>query len=174
MRRLGLLLLLGVYLGGAVSVAAVIPRVRPLSDRGERLLSVGRELSPTIRAMLQQVEESDIILQVDLRLDFDVAYAVTRLVTSTPDFRYVRLSINPRQSPLRRLELLAHELQHVLEIAADTSVRTQAQMFDHFTRIGRRVRHIDAFETDAAIRVEGVVRAEVGKWESRKLAPLVR
>lgn len=174
MRRLVLAVLLGVYLGGAVSAAAVIPRVRPLSERGERLLSVGRELSPTIRAMLQRVEASDIILQLDVRLDLDVANAVTRLVTSTPDFRYVRVSINPRLSPLRRLELLGHELQHVLEIAADPSVRTQDAMYDHFTRIGRRQRHDSAFETDAAINVESVVRGEVGKWESRKLRPLAR
>jgi hypothetical protein len=174
MRRLGLVLLLGVYLGGTVTTAAVVPRVRPLSDRSDRLLAVGRELSPTIRAMLERVEASDIIMQLDLRLDLSVEFAVTRLVTSTPDFRYVRVSINPRLSPLRRLELLAHELQHVLEIAADPSVRTQDAMFDHFTRIGRRTRHNSAFETDAAIRVESVVRGEVGKWESRKLRPLDR
>ena len=174
MRRFGLVLLLGVYLGGLVHAAPVVPRVRPLSDRGDRLLAVGRELSPTIRAMLQRVEESDIIMQLDLRLDFTVDNAVTRLVTATPDFRYVRVSINPRLSPLRRLELLAHELQHVLEIAADRSVRTQDAMFEHFTRIGRRTGHNSAFETEAAIRVEGVVREEVGKWESRKLRPLDR
>lgn len=174
MRRLGLVLLLGVYLGGTVSAAAVIPRVRALSDRSDRLLSVGRELSPTIRAMLDRVEASDIIMQLDLRLDFSVPFAVTRLVTATPDFRYVRVSINPRLSPLRRLELLAHELQHVLEIAEDPSVRTQGAMFEHFSRIGRRTGHNSAFETEAAIRVESVVREEVGKWESRKLRPLDR
>lgn len=174
MRRVLLLLLLGVYLGGVVHAAPAIPRVRPLSDRSDRLLAVGRELSPTIKAMLARVEASDIIMQLDLSLDMDVPNAVTRLVTSTPDFRYVRVSINPRLSPLRRLELLAHELQHVLEIAADPTVRTQHAMRDYFTRIGRRERHNNAFETDAAINVEHVVRAEVGKWESRRLKPLDR
>lgn len=174
MRRVLLLLLLGVYLGAAVDAAPAIPRVRPLSDRSERLLTVGRELSPTIRAMLARVEASDIIMQLDLRLDFDVPYAVTRLVTSTPDFRYVRVSINPRLSPLRRLELLAHELQHVLEIAADLDVRTQDAMREHFTRIGRRERHNNAFETDAALKVESVVREEVGRARSQKLKSLDR
>lgn len=174
MQRLVLVLLLGVYLGGTVSAAAVIPRVRPLSDRSDRLLSVGRELSPTIRAMLDRIELSDIIMQLDLRLDLDVPNAVTRLVTSTPDFRYVRVSINPRLSPLRRLELLGHELQHVLEIAEDPFVRTQEAMHAHFTRIGRPERNNNAFETDAALKVERVVREEVGKWESRKLRPLDR
>jgi hypothetical protein len=174
MRRLLLVFLVGVYLSGTVSAAPVVPRLRPLSDRSDRLLTLGRELSPTIRAMLMRVEASDIILQLDTGLDFAVPYAVTRLVTSTPDFRYVRVSINPRLSPMRRLELLAHELQHVLEIADDPTVRTQDAMRDHFTKIGRRERHTGAFETEAAIKVESVVRAEVGKWESRKLRPLDR
>lgn len=153
---------------------AAIPRVRPLSDRGERLLSVGRELSPTLRAMLDRIEQSDIILQLDVRLHIDVPHAVTQLVTSTPDFRYVRVSINPRQSPQRRLELLGHELQHVLEIASDPSVRTQDDMRDHFTRIGRRDRSTGAFETGAALNIESVIRNEVGKWGSGKLKPLIQ
>lgn len=174
MRRLLLVVLVGVYLSGTVSAEPVVTRLRPLSDRSERLLTVARELSPTIDAMLARVEASDIIMQLDMRLDFDVPYAVTRLVTATPDFRYVRVSINPRLSPLRRLELLAHELQHVLEIAADMSVRTQDGMRDHFMRIGRLERHSGSFETEAAVKVESVVRAEIGKWESRRLRSLDR
>lgn len=174
MRRLLLIVLVGVYLSGTVSAATPIPRLRPLSDRSERLIAVGRELSPTIHAMLARVEASDIIMQLDLSMNFDVPYAVTRLVTATPDFRYVRVSINPRLSPLRRIELLAHELQHVLEIADDITVRTQDAMREHFTRIGRSERNNGSFETEAAIRVESVVREEVGKWESRKLRSLDR
>lgn len=158
----------------AAPLEAVVTRVRPLSERGERLLSVGRDVSPTIRAMLERIEQSDIIMQLDMRLDFDVPNAVTRLVTSTPDFRYVRVSINPRQSPSRRLELLGHELQHVMEIASDPNVRTQEAMRLHFTRIGRRERSTGAFETEAALNIESVIRAEVGKWGQGKLKPLVQ
>jgi hypothetical protein len=171
MRRTIWTVLVGVYLCMAGAQAA-IPRVRPLSDRGQRLLAVGRDLSPTIRAMLDRVEQSDIIMQLDLRLNLDVPNAVTQLVTATPDFRYVRVSINPRSSPARRLELLGHELQHVLEIASDVSVRTQDAMRDLFTRIGRRERSTGAFETEAALNVESVIRQEVGKSGSQKLKPL--
>jgi hypothetical protein len=156
------------------STDAAVTRLRPLSDRSERLLAVGRDLSPTIRAMLARIEQSDIIMQLDLRLNLDVPHAVTQLVTSTADFRYVRVSINPRHAPARRLELLGHELQHVLEIAADLSVRTQNDMRDHFTRIGRRDRSTDAYETEAALNIESVIREEVGKWGSRALKPLDR
>lgn len=174
MRRTLLGVLLVVSVGGAVATEARIPRVRALSERTARLIDVGRALSPTIRAMLDRIDASDLILQVDTRLDLGVPNAVTRLVTATADFRYVRVSINPRLAPQRRLELLAHELQHVLEIAADTTVRDQDGMRDYFTRIGRRQAVTGTFETDAAMDVESVVRREVGQAKSRDLATLDR
>lgn len=147
-------------------------RVRPLSDRGERLLQTATELSPTIADLLDRIEQSDIIVQVEVRFSFDVAFAVTRLVTATPHARYVRVSINPRQSPLRRLELLGHELQHVVEIAEDPTVRTQDQMRQYFTRIGRRHTASTAFETDAAVDAELQVRREVNRVPSGVLSHL--
>ncbi len=174
MRRLLLSVLVAVSVIGMVPTEARIPRVRPLSERTARLIDVGRALSPTIRTMLEKIEASDLIMQVDTKLDFDVPNAVTRLVTATEDFRYVRVSINPRLAPIRRLELLAHELQHVLEIAADTSVRDQDAMWLYFTRIGRRQAVSGAFETDAAMNIESVVRREVSRAKSGEMAKLDR
>lgn len=173
-RRRGWLGVCAVLLTTAVLQADPLTRrVRPLSDRGARLLTVAQRLSPTIAAMVAKIEASDIILQLDTQLSLEVPFAVTRLITATADVRYVRVSINPRQSPLRRIELLGHELQHVLEIAAEPSVRDQNSMRDYFTRIGHR-RIGDAFETDAATDIESVIRAEVGRWRSSELADLLK
>lgn len=147
-------------------------RVRPLSDRGERLLRTGTELSPTIADLLDRIEQSDIIVQVDMKYAFDVPFAVTRLVTATPQARYVRVSINPRHSPTRRLELLGHELQHVVEIAEDETVRSQDDMREYFTRIGRRHFASTGFETEAAIGAELQVRREVNRARSEALSHL--
>lgn len=173
-RRLGWLGVCALIVGtAAVQADPLTRRVRPLSDRGARLLTVAQRLSPTIAAMVEQIEASDIILQLDTQLALDVPFAVTRLITATDEVRYVRVSINPRQSPLRRIELLGHELQHVLEIAAERTVRDQKSMRDYFTRIGHR-RSGDAFETDAAAEVESVIRAEVGRWRSSELSELLK
>lgn len=174
MRRTLLSVLMVVSVSGMVPTEARIPRVRPLSERTARLIDVGRELSPTIRAMLEHIEASDLIMQVDTKFDMAVPNAVTRLVTATEDFRYVRVSINPRLSPLRRLELLAHELQHVLEIAADTTVRDQDAMRLYFTRIGRRQPVTGSFETDAAMGIESVVRREISRAKRGEMARLDR
>lgn len=177
MRRNLIAVLFGVYLCGIAPVDAGeprIPRLRPLTDHGAKLVDVGRKLSPTIRSMLERVEESDIILQIDLAVDLSVANAATRLVTSTPDFRYVRVTINPRLPPARRLELLGHELQHVMEIAADPSVRDQDAMHDHFTRIGIRDKLTGTFDTLAANDVERIVKKEIAQWASREVGKVDR
>lgn len=171
--RTTIAVMLGIMLWSAVGDAR-ITRVRPLSERTATLLDIGRAVSPTIREMLARIEASDLILQVETRLDLDVPNAVTRFVVATTDVRYVRVTINPRLAPARRLQLLAHELQHVLEIAADRSVRDQATMRDHFTKIGRRNPVTGAFETDAALDVEAVVRREVSRVKARVIAPLAR
>jgi hypothetical protein len=177
MRRSLIAVLFGIYLCGIAPVDASeprIPRVRPLTDRGAKLLEVGRKLSPTIRSMLARVDASDIILQIDLGVDFTAAHAATRLVTSTPDFRYVRVNINPRLSPSRRLELLGHELQHVMEIADDPTVRDQAAMHDYFTKIGHRDKLTGAFDTLAAHDVERIVKKEIGQWASQEVGKVDR
>lgn len=167
----------GVYLCGIAPIDASepgIPRLRPLTDRGAKLLETGRKMSPTIRDMFARVEASDIILHIDLRMDFNVPNAATRLVAATPDFRYVRVNINPRLPPARRLQLLGHELQHVLEIAADPSVRDQDTMRAHFTRIGIRHSVTGTFDTVAAVEVEHIVRKEIGQGASREVGKVDR
>lgn len=151
------------------ATATSVPRLRPLSDQAAQVLAAGRRWSPTIRTMLDQIEQSDIILHIDFTLKHDVPRAVTRLVTATTDFRYVRVSVNPRQTSARRLELFAHELQHVLEIAAAPEVRDQAAMVEYFKRIGTRSRVTGNFETDAALAVELTVRGELSSRSSREL-----
>lgn len=174
MRRILIGVLAGVYLCSATGVSAATTRVRPVSDRSARLIEVARNVSPTITEMLEQIERSDIILQVEVLLAFDVPFAVTRLVTAVGDVRYVRVSINSRLPPLRKIELLGHELQHVLEIAADPGVRDQNGMAAHFERIGRRNDVTGAYDTDAAMRIESVIRAEAGASGSGSLGRLLR
>lgn len=143
------------------TMAAGVPRVRALSDRTARLVAEARQRSPTIAHLLDVIEQSDVILQVELAFEPGVPTAVTRLVAAAADVRYVRVTINPAHSFYRRVELLGHELQHVAEIAADVAVRDQAGMRLLFMRIGEEAGARGAFETDAAVEVERQVRADL-------------
>ena len=137
------------------------PRVRPLSKHVAEFVRNASTRSPTVARLLAIVEEADVILQIDLRYEVTVPRAMTHLVASGVGVRYVRTVINRALSPWQRIELLGHELQHVVEIATDTSVVDQETMAARFELLGWREGRRGSFETTEAISVEQQVRREL-------------
>jgi hypothetical protein len=151
-----------------VAVVAVVspmkmgaPRVRPLSTHMADLVQRAAARSPTVARLLAEVEASDIILHVELRMDESVPRAMTYLMTSAGGARYVHTTINRRMAPSQLIEMLAHELQHVVEIAGDPCVRDNQTMRARFELLGWQVGRHGPFETDAAVEVERQVRREL-------------
>ena len=145
----------------AFPTEARAPRVRPLSNHVADLVQDAAARSPTVARLLAAIEASDVILQIDVRYDLEVPRAMTHLVTSTAEDRFVRTVINRQMSPWQQIELLAHELQHVVEIAADPNVRDQKAMEARFALLGWREGRYGAFETAAAIEAERQARREL-------------
>jgi hypothetical protein len=137
------------------------PRVRPMSDSMAQLLEEAAARSPTVARLLAVIEASDVILQIEFRIDHTVPRATTSLTGSGGDTRYLRTVMSPRVPPRRRMELLGHELQHVVEVASDPTVRDQQAMRDLFESIGWRRGRAGPFETDAALEVERQIRIEL-------------
>jgi len=130
--------------------------VRPATPMAQEIIDDASERSPTIRALLDDLSGTDLIVHVDLRYDRPSYQGRTTFVTATAWARYVHIDILERLSPARRAEVLAHELWHALEIAGAPEVRDDTGMRELFTRIGwRSGRH---FETAAAQAVERWVR----------------
>ena len=137
------------------------PRVRSMSNGVADLVHRTAVRSPTVAAMLKAIEASDVILQIDFRLDPALPRAVTTFVGLSGAVRYVRMVINPRLPPRLRMELLGHELQHVLEIASNPAIRDQASMRVAFSAMGWLEGANGSYETAAALRVERQVRSEL-------------
>ena len=137
------------------------PRVRSMSNDIADLVHRTTVRSPTVAAMLNAIESSDVILQIDFRLDPALPRAVTTLVGVSGPVRYVRMVINPRLPPRLRMELLGHELQHVIEIASNPAIRDQASMRIAFSALGWTDGPNGPYETAAALRVERQVRSEL-------------
>jgi hypothetical protein len=151
-----------------LTIDARSPRVRPQSDRMADLVQLAAVRSPTVAALLKIIEASDVILQVEYRLHDAVPRAATQLVTAAGSVRYVRTYINPRLPTRRRIELLGHELQHVVEIATDPDVRDDASMHARFKAIGWSNDDAASYETAAAIAVERQVRNELSAPGTRR------
>jgi hypothetical protein len=140
--------------------------VRPETKIARTILDDARRRSPTIADMLDRIEASDVILFLDLQYDQPTA-GQTRLFSASPLARFVRVIVDLSLPFDRRTEIIAHELQHVLEIVADPTVRDERGMRELFERIGWTV-GLRAFETVEARAIEGVVRREMGgKKDSR-------
>src|SRR6187431_2275558 len=132
-RRLLLMLMVSVI---ALPAYTRAPRVRSMSNNMADLVQRTAVRSPTVAAMLRAIEASDVILQIDFRLDPALPRAVTTFVGVSGAARYVRMVINPMLPPRLRMELLGHELQHVIEIASNPAIRDQRSMRIAFSAIG--------------------------------------
>ena len=111
--------------------------------------------SPTLRALVEQVEAASILVFVegDIRMSERLG-ARLHFVTSVNGVRYVRVDVNCTLAPRRQIALLAHELQHALEIADRSDILDVEAMESLYEDIGFQTfehgRH-RSFETEAAM-----------------------
>jgi hypothetical protein len=156
------LVLLGVVITAPVSVLDartsprdMTPRLRPLDAEMRELVRVGFQLSPSLRALAEQVERSDVVVYLKVgRLPQRMDGQLTFLSTAA-GLRYVMVEIAWERSEVRRISTLGHELQHVLEIAERPDIvdaESMARAYSHFGVQRERQRTgWQAFDTDAAM-----------------------
>lgn len=148
-----------VCLSAAVISAAPTPlvptaRLRPQGAMATDLLERARTRSPTVQRIVDQLEAGDVIVYVEMndRLDPRIAACLTWMA-ATNSRRIVRASIKPRLREREAIALLAHELQHAVEVLEHPEVRSSDDLADLYTRIGHRSspsgRHFDTVEAIA-------------------------
>jgi hypothetical protein len=139
-------------------------RVRPSDGRSATLFLEGQRRSATLRALVDAIEERDVIVYLQMEptlLKGNVDGMVTWL-TATTHARYVRISLSPELSTIFGIAVLGHELQHVLEIANEPSVRSASSLEAFYRRIGINTREgASHWDTDAARNVGDEVRREL-------------
>jgi hypothetical protein len=140
-----------------------MPHVRSASAPLRLLIEDTAAKSPRVRELLARISSSDAIVYVELTASPQVPRASTKLVTASPGVRFLRIGINAGVSGLDLAPLLAHELQHAVEIADHADVRDDDAVRRLYEKIGRRG-GTDSFETDAALDVEWQVRLECRQY----------
>jgi hypothetical protein len=144
---------------GIPKPASFPPHVRAVSPVVQLLLDKAAAL-PTTAALLQRLNESDQVVYVEFTNSPMIPTARTKLVTATSTVRFLRVAINAHVLPGDRLPLLAHELQHAVELANAPDVRDDDGVRQLYRRIGR-ASGLDEFETAAAMNTERRVRREM-------------
>jgi hypothetical protein len=137
-------------------------RLRPQSPRIRGWLARGLDRSATTRDLVARIEQGDVVVYLDLerKLGPGVAACVTWMA-ATPARRYVRVSLRADLRPTDAVAMLAHELQHVVEVIEHPDVRSGADLAALYERIGHRTGWTGrAWDTVAALRAGHLARTE--------------
>jgi len=162
----GLLGLAGALASSAslrVNDPAGTTRVRVQEPELAGLVQEGIDRSVTFRRLVQRIDETDGIVYVQSGACSISAVAGCLLldVTEVAHARYLHIHVTAQPTrPEQRITIVGHELQHAYEILSRRSVRTTADAYALFIRIGS-AGSIRSFETDEAQRVEGAIAQEL-------------
>ena len=169
--RVALILLLVTLFAPHRSYAQSSPHVRFLDPVLKELFDQGMQQSPTLRALVDKVEAAPILVFIEGDIRMPV-YLGARLnfVTSVNGLRYVRVDIDCTLSPRRQVALLAHELQHALEIGERKDILDAEGMESLYEEIGFQSSDNGShksYETDAAKGIQRAVDDELGGRPAR-------
>jgi len=142
------------------------PHVRAVTPAAHALLTEAVAKSSVLNLLIGQLDSTDIFVYIEITSLPEIPLARTKLVTAAPGARFLRVALNAHVAPWDRLPLLAHELQHALEIAADADVRDDDGIRRLFQRVGFSG-GADQYETTAAREVERRVRVELARVNTR-------
>lgn len=135
--------------------------LRPTADRLRDAITYGLARSATLRGLIEKIEESDVIVHIapQVRPRGRIAGEL-QFAAATSAARYVRVTV---RADLRRPQLvamIAHELQHAVEVAGDPTVVDDTSLDALYERIGFH-NASGTHETHAARMIEARVLREV-------------
>jgi hypothetical protein len=131
-------------------------RIRTDDRRLQRLLDEGMLRSATLRGLVQRITQSDVVVYV--RCDGDPLLRIAGRLTflsAVGGIRHLVVRLAPLRSHAQQIAILAHELQHAVEVADAPAIVDSESLAREYLRIGHVNRHAPppgiAFDTQAAI-----------------------
>lgn len=141
------------------------PRVRSTNPTVTAIIREGIKRSITFADLITQLGATDLIVYVERSRALPRALdGRVTLLPMTHQQRYARAEIRSDLPISEEIGVIAHELQHALEIARDQSVRTVEAMAALYRRIGVQGRGEHTYDTMAAKEMGKAVRAELGGY----------
>jgi len=143
------------------------PRVRTTDRRVRALIDEAVLASPSLRALVERVEQSDVVVYVQCEPGPpSVIAGRLTFVTSAGGLRYVLVRLRHLRSRVQQMALLAHELQHAVELVDKPAILDAPSLAREYARFG----HINvasspagglAFDTSAAVEMGRRVLSEL-------------
>jgi predicted Zn-dependent protease len=135
------------------------PHVRTQDPQLAKVIRQGLDQSPTLRDLVHRIDGLPGFVYVvwsrcGTRL-WEPDTCQDHRIGGSEGIRFLRVNIYPGASGERLLALIAHELQHALEVLSHDNVTSQKEVVTLYERIGIKRRAADNYETEAAGRVSG-------------------
>lgn len=139
------------------------PHVRGVDPAIQRLVARGQARSATFRRIVAELDASDVVVHLiqGPMPDGFRGYLIHRVVESN-GVRYLKIAVDPRAAEALVIGLIAHELQHALEVARAPEVGRSRDIEEFFRSIADQgCRNARCFETSAAVEVQETVTREL-------------
>ena len=152
------------------------PRVRANDGRTAAILLDGLSRSETLRALVDEIEQSDVIVYLEIQWNLRRGLAGSlNWVAATGSFRYVRISLSPDVIGDVMVATLGHELQHAVEIARERSIISSATLASYYAKNGLSVTaHWNGWDTLAARQTGDEVRRELAGIRTVRVAESIQ
>jgi hypothetical protein len=154
-----------------LAIATPDPSARHVRATEPKILSMidaGLSGSQTFRDLIAALDESDVIVYVEAKHTREAlgGYLAHNIVAQG-HYRYLRIAIDVAGSERRLVSLLAHELQHAVEVAQASDARDPASLERMFSRLAVAFGcGSTCYETEAARDVEHIVREELKAYRT--------
>jgi hypothetical protein len=153
----------GVSVGAAEAAGIGAPdsHVRAASAEARQLLLRAAGQSPTLAGFVADLENSDVIVTVELKPLPKTVNGFVQVAAATPATRYLRIVLRVPNAGPDLMAVLGHELRHVVEIAGMPDVRDDRSLAAAYRRIGTPGQGDGFFETPAALDAGRAVAREL-------------
>lgn len=136
--------------------------LRAVDRRVRDAIADGLGRSTTFASLVLALDQSDVIVYIETTRGMPSTLAGRMLIVAGPaNQRYLRIQIADAPRGVELIALIAHELQHALEVAASPDVRDERALIGLYETIGRSARGQHRYDTMAAQNTGRQVRTEL-------------
>jgi hypothetical protein len=148
-----------------LALLLVEPVANPIRSHHARIVKAIAEASlrsATFNHLLDRVKRSDLIIYIESgRCPNRQVMSCVAFAATSNSYRYLRMTIDTNHSLQLILSQIAHELQHVIEIADTADVVDEPTLRAFYGRIATTSANRDIYETAEAIAVAARVALEL-------------
>jgi hypothetical protein len=156
-----------VYVACVLLAGPIAPngsRLRPVAAFEAGVIREGLCVSPTLRALADRLDASDLTVHVRVTRFSDRRLAGgLRFLAATPTDRVLLIEIAFGLDRYARIAMLGHELQHAVEVAETAQIRDKEGFRRFYASHGAAGAIECGYETDAARQAEIAVRKELAR-----------